>query len=115
MRLHPRNPMNRALRLLLIFEAVVFGLAVPGMIQVSGVAPATAAGVGVAGVLLCLVAAGTLPRPAGWVAGWLTQLVGVGFGFATDMMFWVGGIFLILWVITFVLGRRIEPATVAGP
>ena len=36
------------------------------------------------------------------------RLVAIGFGFATEMMFVVGGMFALLWVVCFVLGRRIE-------
>ncbi len=114
MTLGPGNPMNRALRMLLAFEAVIFGLAIPGMIQVSGVGVATAVGLGLGGAVLAIAGAGLLPRAAGWAIGWLTQLAGVALGFATDMMFWVGAIFLALWVITLLLGRRIEPGAETG-
>ena len=83
MTLGPGNPMNRALRMLLAFEAVIFGLAIPGMIQVSGVGVSTAVGLGLGGAVLAIAGAGLLPRAAGWAIGWLTQLAGVAFGFAT--------------------------------
>ncbi|MFZ0529437.1 MAG: DUF4233 domain-containing protein, partial [Propionicimonas sp.] len=44
----------------------------------------------------------------GYPLGWLTQVVAVALGFATPMMFAVGGMFALLWVVCFILGRRIE-------
>ena len=44
MRLADGNPMTRTLSLTLIFEAIVFVLAIPGMIQVNDVAVGFAVG-----------------------------------------------------------------------
>lgn len=109
MRLGVTNPMNRALRALLAFEAVCFGLAIPGMIQVSGVPLGSAFALGAAAAVLALAASGTLKRDVGWWLAWLTQLIGVALGLATAMMYGVGGMFALLWVTAFVLGRRLEP------
>ena len=46
MRLADGNPMTRTLSLTLIFEAIVFVLAIAGMIQVSGVPVGLALGAG---------------------------------------------------------------------
>ena len=115
MRLARSNPMGRVMLSILAFEAIVFGLAIAGMIQVSDVAVPVAFGVGLGAAALALVAAGLLRGPAGYPLGWLTQLVGIGLGFATEMMFAVGGMFALLWVVCFVLGRRIETTPPAGP
>lgn len=109
MRLSSGNPMNRALVMVLAFEAIIFGLAIAGMIQVSDVAPGVAAAAGGGSALLAVLAAGTLRRGWWWLA-WLVQLIGIALGAATDMMYWVGGCFALLWVIVFVLGKRIEQA-----
>ena len=115
MRLAPTNPMGRAMLSILAFEAIVFGLAIAGMIQVSDVAVPVAFGLGFGGVALALVAAALLRRPVGYPLGWFTQLVAIGFGFATEMMFVVGGMFALLWVVCFVLGRLIETTPGARP
>lgn len=107
MRLDPANPMTRVLSVILIFEAVVFGLAWPGVITVSGHSPVEAAVVCGSAIVLALAAAGTLRRPPGFALGWLTQVVALGLGFWTTFMFAVGGIFVVLWTLTFVLGRRL--------
>jgi hypothetical protein len=39
--------------------------------------------------------------------------VAIGLGVLTPWMYWLGGMFALLWVVSFVLGRRIE-ATPSG-
>ncbi len=114
MRLVPTNPMNRVLAAILAFEAVCCGLAIPGMIQVSDVSLSLAFTTGGVALLLCLAAAGTLRRPFGWALAWLAQAACVALGFVVSMMFAVGAMFLLLFVITFVLGKRLEAAKAAG-
>ena len=114
MRLVPTNPMNRVLMTILIFEAICCGLAIPGMIQVSDVSLSLAFTTGGVALLLCLAAAGTLRRPFGWALAWLAQAACVALGFVVSMMFAVGAMFLLLFVITFVLGKRLEAAKAAG-
>ena len=108
MTLRPGNPMRVVLMSVLLFQVIVFGLAIPVMILVSRV-PALSASVFAGGAaLLALVAAGLLRKPIGYLLGWLTQLVGVALGLLTPTMFLVGAIFLALWVISFVLGKRLD-------
>lgn len=108
MRLDPHNPMGRVMLSILAFEAVVCGLAIAGMIQVEAMPAATSALLGGGAALLALVAAALLRTPVGYPLGWLAQAVVIALGFATPMMFAVGGMFGLLWVLVFVLGRRIE-------
>ena len=110
MRLDRQNPMTKVLVATLSFEAVVFALSIAGMIQVSSLPTGTSVAIGAAAAVLALVAAATLRRPLGYPLAWLTQVVGIGLGFATAWMFLVGGIFALLWLVTFVLGRRIDAA-----
>ena len=72
-----------------------------------------ASGFGGGAALLALVAAGTLRRPTGYYVGWVTQLVGVALGFLTSPMFVVGVMFAAIWVISFVLGKRLDEAKTA--
>ncbi len=108
MRLSPGNPLGRSLMVLLVFEAVVVGLAVPGMVVVNGVPLATAGLAAGAVAVLALVAAGTLRHPVGYALGWVVQVLGVALGVLTSWMFALGGLFAVLWVVTFVLGRSLE-------
>lgn len=99
---------------ILIFEVVVFALGIPVMILVSDVSPGPAFGFGGGAALLALVAAAMLRRPAGYPVGWLAQLIGVALGFLTPAMFFVGGMFSVLWLVTFVLGKRLDNPAVAS-
>lgn len=102
------NPMNRPLAVLLVFDVVVFGLALPGMLIVSDVSVAKASVATGLAAVLCLVAAATLRHPIGWVLGWLAQIAGIALGALTSMMYIVGGIFALIWVVSFLMGRHIE-------
>ena len=108
MTLSSANPMRSVLMTLLLFEIVVFGLAVPVMIFLSDVSGAAAAVLGGVPALLALAGAALLRKPAGYAVGWVTQLAGVALGFVTSAMFAIGGLFLVLWVISFVLGKRLD-------
>ncbi|HQY98470.1 MAG TPA: DUF4233 domain-containing protein [Propionicimonas sp.] len=110
MGLDPTNPMGRVMVSILAFEAIVFGLAIAGMIQVSTWSVTTAFAIGLGAAALAVLAAALLRRPVGYPLGWLTQVVAIAMGFATEMMFAVGGMFALLWVVCFILGRRIEKA-----
>ncbi len=113
MTLTPGNPMRVVLLAILIFEVVVFGLAIPVMILVSEVSAGLAVGAGAGAALLALVAAALLRGPAGYLVGWPVQLLGVALGFLTAPMFFVGGMFLALWLVTFILGKRLDRPAVA--
>lgn len=106
--LSPRNPMRVVLLSVLFFEVLVFALAIPVMILVSGVHPLPAALLGSAAALLALLGAALLRKPPGYPIGWVTQLAGLLLGFLTPAMFVVGAMFAALWVVTFVLGKRLD-------
>lgn len=104
------NPMTRVLMALTAFEVIVFPLSAFVMIHVSGVSRDLAWGAAIGAAALALLATATLRRPLGFVLGWLTQLAAVGLGLLTPSMFVMAGVFGGLWVITFVLGKRLEAA-----
>ena len=106
--LSARNPMRNVLLAILIFEVIVFGLAVPVMIFNSSVPPSLAGGLGGAAALLALISAAMLRTSAGYVLGWLTQLVGLALGVLTPTMIFIGALFAALWVLSFVLGKRLD-------
>lgn len=107
------NPMRVVLLTVLIFEVIVFGLAVPVMILVSNVSAELAVLGGGLAALLALAAAALMRRPAGYLVGWITQPVAIALGLLTPAMYVVGGMFAGLWVLSFVLGRRLENHTAA--
>ncbi|NLT30803.1 MAG: DUF4233 domain-containing protein [Propionibacterium sp.] len=101
--------MTKVLVAILAFEAIVVGLAVAVMIQVSDVSPAIA-GVS-AGVVafLAIMAAGALRRGTpGFVLGWLTQIALIATGFLTSAMWVMAVVFGGLWLTCFILGKRLE-------
>lgn len=108
MRLADGNPMTRSLAAVLLFEGIVFVLAIPGMIMVSDVPTAPAMAVGLAATALAVAASGTLRRRWGWWLAWLTQAVALALGLLTPWMLVLGAVFVGLFVVSFILGRRLE-------
>jgi hypothetical protein len=109
------NPMRVVLMTVLIFEVIVFGLAIPVMIFVSNVPAAAAAGFAGGAAVLALVAAGLLRSRVGYVLGWLVQLAGLALGLLTTSMFIVGAILAGVWLLAFVLGKRLDPRMETSP
>lgn len=108
MTLSPRNPMRVVLLSILIFEVILFGLAVPVMITISDVPGLTAGLSAGSAALLALVAAGLMRRPVGYPLGWLAQVAGLALGLLTTAMFLIGGMFAALWLVSFLLGKRLD-------
>lgn len=103
------NPMGKVMMAILIFEAITIGLAIPVMIMVSEVAPALAFAAGGAVAILTVAAAGMMRKPrVGYALGWVTQLAALALAFLTIGMLIMGVMFATLWVVCFVLGRRLE-------
>jgi hypothetical protein len=109
------NPMRVVLMTVLIFEMIIFGLAIPVMIFISNVPAAAAAGFGGGAAVLALVAAGLLRSGVGYVLGWLTQLAGLALGFLTTLMFVAGILLAAVWVLAFVLGKRLDSRMETSP
>jgi hypothetical protein len=93
---------------MLTFEAILLGLSVPVMIAVEDVPPGLALLLGLGLAVLCLLTAGMLRRPWGYTVGHVLQVAAIALGFLVPAMFFVGGMFALLWVTAFLLGRRIE-------
>ena len=55
-----------------------------------------------------IVLSGLMTRPGGYVAGTVVQVLVLGVGFFVPMMFVVGGIFVVLWIVALRLGGRID-------
>jgi hypothetical protein len=109
------NPMRVVLLTVLIFEVIVIGLAIPVMILISGVPAAAAAALGGGAALLALLAAGLLRSRVGYILGWVAQLAGLALGFLTTTMFIVGALFAAVWVMSFVMGKRLDSRMETSP
>lgn len=106
--------MRSVLAAILVFEAIVVGLAVPVATSLGGLDVATAGIVAGSVALVCLVTAGLLRYPFGRIVGSVLQFVVFGLGFVVPVMFALGIVFGGLWVWTIVMDRRIAARMAAA-
>jgi hypothetical protein len=99
----------------LFFEAIVVLLGIPVAITVSDVSASVAIPVGIALIALLLVTAAVLRRPFGYALGWVDQVLVVGSGFFVPAMFFIGGVFAVLWAAAMHFGRRAEAVRAQWP
>jgi hypothetical protein len=92
----------------LLFEAIVVMLAIPVAVTVSDVDANVAVPVGVALMVALVLTAGLLRRPFGYVLGWCDQVLVVGSGVVVPAMFFIGGVFALLWAAALYFGRRAD-------
>jgi hypothetical protein len=92
----------------LSLEAVVLGLTTPVMVRISGVDTGAALAIGLGLALAALVLAGLLRFEWAYGAASVLQLFAVALGLVIPLMFFLGGIFALLWGAAYVLGRKIE-------
>ena len=60
--------------------------------------------------LIALLSAGILKKRAGWIIGSTIQLGVFFYGFVVPTMFFIGGLFVALWVAAIIVGRKGEAA-----
>jgi hypothetical protein len=94
----------------LIFQAIILGLAIPVAIVIGGQPPLTAGIVGAGLIVLCVAATGVITRPLGWVLGTLVQVGTILAGLVVPGLLVLGLIFAALWGTALVLGRRVDAA-----
>lgn len=107
--------MKRLLSTVLIFEAIIVGLAVPVAVHIDHLRPdsaGVAAGVTAGAALLFAILARPL-LPATLIGGSLLQAFVIAAGVIVPVMYVLGAIFAVLWIVGIWLGRRIERP--AGP
>ena len=63
---------------------------------------------GYALIALTILALASLRNRLGWALGWVTQFALIGYGFYIYSMFFMGAIFLALWITALVVGRKGE-------
>lgn len=63
---------------------------------------------GLATLLITILALGSLRKRTGWILGWIAQFALIGYGFFIFSMFFMGALFLGLWVTAIVVGRKGE-------
>ncbi|MEV0619009.1 DUF4233 domain-containing protein [Nonomuraea sp. NPDC050404] len=111
MRFEVTPGMRRLGSTVLGMEAIVAGLVTPVAIGVGGVDPPLAVTAGIGLAVLCVIVAGLLKRPFGYIAGSIVQVLAICTGFLVPTMFFLGAIFAALWITAIMVARRIEGAT----
>lgn len=93
----------------LTFEAIVVLLGGLLVVTSSDRSAALVWSVSGAVALLCVVGAATMRRGnVGWVVGTVVQVLVLASGFVEPTMFFLGAVFAGLWVMAYVLGRRLD-------
>ena len=93
---------------MLTLEAIVLALSVPVMISVEGVDTGAAVGLGIGLAVLCLLTAGLLRHRWAYVMGHALQVGAICLGLVVPVMFLVGAMFAALWMLAYLVGRKIE-------
>ena len=93
---------------MLSLQAVVLFLSGALLIGVTSLGAPRSLAIGFGLALLCVVAAGLLRYRVGYALGWLVQVVSLGLGFVTPVMFFLGVVFGALWATAYFLGIRID-------
>lgn len=107
--------MSRVAATLLALEAVVVMLAIPVAVAVTDVAAGVAIPAGLAVGLACVVAAALVRRSrAGYILGSVLQVLAVAAGFIVPVMFFLGGLFAVLWFVLLRIGPEVDRARAAG-
>ena len=103
-----RSPRRGMCAAVLSLEAITLGLTTPVLITVSDVAVPLALLVGLGLAVLCLLVAGMLRKEWAYGLGWAIQVGAIAVGFEIGLMFFLGGLFALLWATAYLLGRKIE-------
>jgi hypothetical protein len=93
---------------ILALEAVALFLTGVVSIGTTDLGAGASLGLGLGLAVLCVLAAGLLGRPGGYVVGWGVQVVAVALGFVVTAMFFLGAVFAGLWAAAYFVGLKIE-------
>ena len=103
-----RSPRRGMCAAVLSLEAITLGLTTPVLITVADVSTPLALLVGLGLAVLCLLVAGMLRKEWAYGLGWAIQVGAIAVGFEIGLMFFLGGLFALLWATAYLLGRKIE-------
>jgi Protein of unknown function (DUF4233) len=104
--------MRRLCATVLIMETVVIWLAIPVALAIDHASPRRAGIAGVALAVAALVLAALARRRLRWtlIGGSVLQALVIAAGAIVPVMYFLGAIFAVLWVIGIRLGRRFDAA-----
>ncbi len=103
-----RSPRRGMCAAVIGLEAIVLGLTTPVMLNLSDVTHAQALWVGLGLCIACVVIAGLLRFPWAYYLGYAVQVAAIVLGIVIPLMYVLGGIFALLWVLADQLGRTID-------
>lgn len=107
-RVRTRSARRQFAATILALEAFVVGFAVLVAYGLRAAGPGVVWGLGGALVASLVLAAGVVGRPGGYVVGSVLQFAVLAAGLVVPMMWVVGGVFVVLWVVALRLGGRID-------
>ena len=94
----------------LILEALVVLLAIPIAINVSDANATYALIIGIALAGLLVLTVGVITRPIAIPIGWALQVLVIASGIVVPTMFFIGGLFALLWFYAVRNGQRVDRA-----
>jgi hypothetical protein len=94
----------------LILEALVVLLAVPIATNVSNVNATYALVTGIALAGLLVLTVGVITKPIAVPIGWVLQVLVIASGIIVPTMFFIGGLFALLWFFAVRNGQRVDRA-----
>jgi len=94
----------------LILEALVVLLAVPIAINVANVNATYALVIGIALAGLLVLTVGVITKPIAVPIGWVLQVLVIASGIIVPTMFFIGGLFALLWFYAVRNGQRVDRA-----
>jgi len=97
--------MKMLLRSVLSMEIILVGFA---LLLAKDLENSSSIWVGIGIMVLTILALGTLKKNTGLILGWIVQLSLVLYGFYVFAMFFMGLIFLTLWITAIIVGRKGE-------
>jgi hypothetical protein len=103
-----RSPRRTLAAATLSLEAFVVFFAGLVAKDLSGLSTGAALGLFSGLAAACLLTAGLLRGPWGYALGWVVQALVVASGFRVPVMFFLGGLFVLLWWTALSQGARIE-------
>ena len=92
----------------LAFEALVVALAIVPALTLTDAHHTLILVGGLTVVVLCVLAAAMLRSPTGYVLGSAVQVLVVAGGLVLPVMFFLGGLFALLWISAILVARRAE-------
>jgi hypothetical protein len=94
----------------LILEAIVVLLAIPIAINVSNTNATFALVIGIALAGLLVLTVGVITKPIAVPIGWTLQVLVIASGIVVPTMFFIGGLFALLWFYAVRNGQRVDRA-----